>query len=132
MPGKKALAKKSAEVKELSEKINGAKGVVIVDYNASVTPYVHLRIRGMLWGLYWLLNVLFSPKLHILTLFVLASAIYKPNDKEVHKHGQYHKDYDSRFVRWKYLVSKDYPKHKFLAFLFRRDYHKLLRIRHEP
>ena len=90
--------------------------VVIVDYNASVTPYVRLRIRGMLWGLYWLLNVLFSPKLYILTLFVLASAIYKPNDKEVHKHGQYHKDYDSRFVRWKYLVSKDYPKHKFLAF----------------
>ena len=32
MPGKKALEKKSAEVKELSEKINGAKGVVIVDY----------------------------------------------------------------------------------------------------
>ena len=32
MPGKKALEKKSAEVKELSEKINGAKGIVIVDY----------------------------------------------------------------------------------------------------
>ena len=57
--------------------------VVIVDYNASVTPYVHLRIRGMLWGLYWLLNVLFSPKLYILTLFVLASDGYEPTDEDV-------------------------------------------------
>ena len=32
MPGKKALEVKSAEVKELSEKINGAKGIVVVDY----------------------------------------------------------------------------------------------------
>ncbi len=32
MPGKIALEKKSGEVKELAEKINGAKGVVVVDY----------------------------------------------------------------------------------------------------
>ena len=32
MPGKKALEKKSNEVKELAEKINGAKGIVVVDY----------------------------------------------------------------------------------------------------
>ena len=32
MPGKKALEKKTNEVKELAEKINGAKGIVIVDY----------------------------------------------------------------------------------------------------
>jgi ribosomal protein L10 len=32
MPGKKALEVKSAEVKELSEKINGAKGIAVVDY----------------------------------------------------------------------------------------------------
>ena len=32
MPGKKALEKKSSEVKELAEKINGAKSVVVVDY----------------------------------------------------------------------------------------------------
>jgi len=32
MPGKIALEKKSGEVKELAEKINGAKGIVVVDY----------------------------------------------------------------------------------------------------
>lgn len=32
MPGKKALEVKGNEVKELNEKINGAKGIVIVDY----------------------------------------------------------------------------------------------------
>ena len=32
MPGKKALERKSNEVKELAEKISGAKSVVVVDY----------------------------------------------------------------------------------------------------
>ena len=32
MPGKIALEKKSGEVKELAERINGAKGIVVVDY----------------------------------------------------------------------------------------------------
>jgi len=44
MPGKKALEKKTAEVKELSEKINGAKSVVIVDYRGiSVDAVTSLR-----------------------------------------------------------------------------------------
>ena len=44
MPGKKALEKKSAEVKELAEKINGAKGVVIVDYRGiTVEDVTNLR-----------------------------------------------------------------------------------------
>ena len=44
MPGKKALEKKTAEVKELAEKINGAKGVVIVDYRGiTVEDVTNLR-----------------------------------------------------------------------------------------
>ena len=44
MPGKKALEKKTAEVKELSEKLNGAKGVVIVDYRGiTVEAVTNLR-----------------------------------------------------------------------------------------
>ena len=44
MPGKKALEKKTAEVKELAEKINGAKGVVIVDYRGiTVDAVTNLR-----------------------------------------------------------------------------------------
>ena len=47
MPGKKALEKKTAEVKELAEKINGAKGVVIVDYRGiSVEEVTKLAIKG--------------------------------------------------------------------------------------
>lgn len=44
MPGKKALEKKGSEVKELSEKINGAKGIVIVDYRGiTVEAVTNLR-----------------------------------------------------------------------------------------
>lgn len=44
MPGKKALEKKSAEVKELTEKFNGAKGIVVVDYRGiTVEQITNLR-----------------------------------------------------------------------------------------
>ena len=44
MPGKKALEKKSAEVKELTEKFNGAKGIVVVDYRGiTVEEITNLR-----------------------------------------------------------------------------------------
>ena len=44
MPGKKALEKKSAEVKELADKINGSKGIVIVDYRGiTVEEITNLR-----------------------------------------------------------------------------------------
>ena len=44
MPGKKALEKKSSEVKELTEKFNGAKGIVVVDYRGiTVEEITNLR-----------------------------------------------------------------------------------------
>ncbi len=44
MPGKKALERKSNEVKELAEKINGAKGIVVVDYRGiTVEDVTNLR-----------------------------------------------------------------------------------------
>lgn len=44
MPGKKALEVKSSEVKELSEKIKDAKGIVVVDYRGiTVEQVTNLR-----------------------------------------------------------------------------------------